>query len=101
MTVKLYVTEYNTIGYGAASAPSPMAMEPALTDQVVTATTSTASTAFNAATKFIRMLPDTLVYVKFGASPTATATSQRLTANVEYWRAVVPGQKVAVYDGSS
>ncbi len=101
MTVKLYITEYNVIGMGAAGMPAQMPAEPAVTNQVVTATTSTASTAFNANTNFIRMLPDTLVYVVFGASPTATATSQRLTANVEYWRCVIPGQKVAVYDGSS
>lgn len=97
----LWITEYNNIGYGAAGVPSPIAFEPAISDQTVTFTTATSSTAFAAGTKFIRLFSSADCHVVFGSSPTATASKQKLSAGVEYWRAVVAAQKVSVYDGTS
>ena len=69
--------------------------------QAVTYTSSTASAAFNEATRLIRVIADADVYLAFGAAPVATANSIRVTADtVEYFE-VNAGDKVACYDGSS
>ena len=98
---KLSITEYDVLPDDGRGRLLPLGGEPALADQEVTFTTATQSAAFNAKAKFIRLIADADCRVLFGANPTALAASQRLVADVEYWRAVVPGQKVSVYDGSS
>ena len=101
---KLSITEYDVLPDDGRGRLLPLGGEPALADQEVTFTTATQSSAFNGKTKFIRLVADAGradCRVLFGANPTALATSQRLVADVEYWRAVVPGQKVSAYDGSS
>lgn len=75
--------------------------EPIVADQKVTYTTSTQSSAFNDDTRYIRLAPTADCFVLFGSSPTALATSQKLFAGSEYFRMVVAGDKVAIYDGSS
>lgn len=75
-------------------------MKPGAT-QAVTYTTSTQSTAFDDATRIVRIIADADVYLAFGSSPTADANSIKLPANtVEYFE-VDAGFKVACYDGSS
>lgn len=97
----LWITEYHEIPIFAPGNAAPMASEPAVADQTVTFTTATASNAFNSAAKYVRLYPSANCHVKFGSAPTATASMQKLAAGVEYWRGVVAGQKVSVYDGSS
>lgn len=91
----LYITEYTKMasheGYGR---PPELAMEPG-TDQAVTFTTATQSAAFASPTRFVRVMSDTNCHVLFGSNPIATTTNQRLIADVEYWRAVAPGDKVS------
>ena len=88
------ITEGVPGSYGA------QVMKPAAT-QAVTFTTSTASAAFNEATRLIRVIADADVFLAFGLAPTATATAIKVPANtVEYFE-VDPGHKVACYDGSS
>ena len=98
---KLSITEYaSMLGHDGTGRPADLALEPG-TDQEVTFTTATQSTAFATSTRFIRMVADTNCRVKFGSNPTALAASQRLVADTEYWRGVVAGQKVSAYDGTS
>lgn len=88
------VTEGQAGKYGA------QVMRPHTT-QAVTYSTSTQSLAFGLNTNLVRIVSDADVYLTFGLSPTATATAIKLAANtVEYFE-VVPGDKVACYDGSS
>lgn len=75
--------------------------EPVVADQKVTYTSSTQSAAFNDSTKYIRMAPDATCFVLFGSSPTALATSQKLFGGQEYYRRVLAGDKVAIYDGTT
>jgi hypothetical protein len=75
--------------------------EPAVANQTVTFTTAVQSSAFNANTKFIRLIADAECHLLFGADPTATASHQMVPVDTEIWRMVVPGQKVSVYDGTS
>jgi hypothetical protein len=95
-----YITEYNSIGVQQGVAV-PVAQEPAVANQAVTFTTAVQSSAFNAATKFIRFIADADCHLLFGENPTATASHQLITADTEIWRMVTPGQKVSVYDGTS
>ena len=89
------ITEGVAGGYGA------QVMKPAAT-QAVTFAASTQSTAFDAATRLVRIIADADVFCLFGANPTATATNAiKIPANtVEYFE-VNPGDKVACYDGTS
>lgn len=99
----LYISEYRRGGADALGQSLPLALEPVVTDQTVTFTTATSSSAFNDKTRIVRLLASASCHVAFGTSPTATASNQRLIAGVEYWRAVDvnSGLKVSVYDGSS
>lgn len=96
----LNITEFAALGE-AGDFKFPVAKEPAVTTQSVTFTSATQSAAFNAQTRFVRLLPDANCYVLFGANPTAVATSEKLASGQEAWRAVNPEDKVSVYDGSS
>jgi len=64
---------------------------------------ASASAAFAAATRLVRLAAEAQCFVSFGTAPVADANSIMLTAGaVEYFE-VPPGQsyKVSVYDGTS
>lgn len=92
----LYIQEYERIAGDQDGHLVQAGFEPALASQAVTFSTTTASAAFNAKTKFVRLYSDTACFVKFGASPSATtATDMPLAANMPEFFAVVNGHKVA------
>lgn len=100
----LWITEYARVGLGDGTyrdGSVQMPLEPAETGQNVSFTTATQSAAFGSSTYFVRLVPSANCHVLFGANPTADADDQRLTAGEEYFRAVAPGDKLSVYDGSS
>lgn len=75
--------------------------EPALADQTVTTSgTSAQSAAFNANTQLIAISTPAAqaVCCLFGADPTATTGKLRLPANGVFFFGVKPGQKVALID---
>lgn len=90
-----YITEYNSIGVQNGNSV-PVAQEPAVADQTVTFTTATQSSAFNAATRYIRLIADAECHLKFGSNPTATTSMQQVQADTEIWRMVTPGDKVSI-----
>ena len=76
---KMYITEYaSAIGAGALQVPQ----EPPITVQEVNFTTSTASAAFQAGTKFISIQLDADGYVQFGTAPTAVNTADSRTSHI-------------------
>ena len=75
--------------------------EPAVASQAVTYSTSAQSAAFNAATRFIRVWPTTRCHLEFEDSPTATASSMRVSPTAGEYFGVRPTGKVAAYDGTS
>jgi hypothetical protein len=89
----MYITEYKDMGYAGDGLQIPQ--EPDVADQKVTFTTSTASAAFNAATRYVMIRLDAAGHVKFGTGPTATTSNRPLTADVEYYFGVASGSKVA------
>lgn len=97
----LLIQEYARLAPDVNSHRIQAGEEPAETSQSVTYTTSTQSAAFGASTKLIRVIADADVHLAFGTSPTATAASMRVTADTAEYFGVVPGHKVAAYDGTS
>jgi hypothetical protein len=98
------VSEYSTMVNDDNNRPVPAAQEPAVATQNVTYTTSTASAAFNAKTRFVRIICDAKAHFKFSTDGTnATAAMPYLpTDAAEYFS--VPrgvGYLVEFYDGSS
>jgi hypothetical protein len=92
----LYITEFAApaviTGQGA-----PVGAQPPLVEQTVAiGGTSTQSSAFNTATRFVRVHTDAICSISFGSSPTATATKARMAAGQTEYYAVKGGDKVAV-----
>jgi hypothetical protein len=101
----LYITEYSHLGTDREGKPVPVGREPG-TEQRVTFTTATQSTAFAKDTRFVRIQADADCFVLFGANPTATAANAKpMTADASEYFGVDPltvsGLKLSVYDGSS
>lgn len=96
----LFVTEYASLGADVAASVAPIAAEPAVTTQTVSFTTTTQSSAFNASTRFVRLIADADCHLLFGANPSATTSHQKVMADTVEWRAVQPGDKVAAVTAS-
>lgn len=94
----LYVTEFSHPEYDNANVVQ-IAREPMVTDQTVSISGSSGSSAaFNTLTNLVRLETDSICSVVFGTAPTAATTNRRMNANdVEYF-GVPQGQsyKVAV-----
>jgi hypothetical protein len=90
----LWVTEFAEIPM-VQGVPTPVAVEPAVAEQAVTFTTTTASSAFNGSTRYVRIISSADCHVRFGLAPTATTSTAKLLAGVAEWRAVTPLHKVA------
>lgn len=95
---KLHITEYGGL-VQTSGGVAPYPNEPALANQAITYTTTTPSAAFGANTRLVRLISDGLVFLKFGATPTADAGDSRLPADTIEYLGVKPGDKVAAYDG--
>ncbi len=97
------ISEYRKMPEDDGGEITPVALEPAITTQTVTYTTSTQSTAFNNSTHFVRIVCDAKAHFSFATSPTATANSPYLPADTPEYFGVTPGGaiEVAFYDGSS
>lgn len=95
----LYITEYAEMQIGPAGRGGQMPLEPPLAEQTVAiGVGSVASSAFNAATRFVRLHTDAICSVEFGTAPTATASKARMAANQTEYHGVPLGAsyKVAV-----
>ena len=92
----MYITEYEQmVKYPGSVAQVPM--EPPLAIQAVTFTTTTASAALNAATKFVSIQLSANGHVQFATSPTATTSTSRLhEANAVSFHGVPKGQSFKV-----
>lgn len=107
----LYITEYLAAAlpypYGGSTSnpfqnfPLDAAQEPEILTQTVDITAdSVQSEPFNTRTRFVRLHCDAICSVLFGLDPTATTSSQRMSANQTEYKGVVPGDVVAVIANS-
>ena len=92
----IWITELRAMPIDSNGKTVEAASLPAITTQKVAISgTSAQSAAFNADTKFIRVLSDLNCCILSSADPTATTSDLPLTAeNAEYF-GVIPGQKLA------
>lgn len=91
----VYISEYGTLGISNVG-PIPVAPEPAIADQTISITGSSAqSSAFSANTRYIRVHTDSICSILVGTNPTALLTSKRLNANQTEYFAVAEGAKLA------
>lgn len=97
----LHVTEFAGQARNEANSEYPAARTPPLADQKVSYTTSAQSSAFNASARMIRVYAPADVYVEFGSNPTATTSSMLIASGTTEYFGVLPGGKLAAYDGSS
>lgn len=98
MTV-LYITEFASQGMDNYGRAIQVGKVPPLAEQTVSISgSSTASSAFNAATNMVRIHTDSICSIEFGTAPTATTSTARLAANQTEYFTVPNGQsyKVAV-----
>jgi hypothetical protein len=88
----LFITEAGHMGKDGASDVVPVMQMPALANQAITiSSTSAQSAALNAATTIVLLQSDTDCWVVFGANPTATALMMPLPADVERYLGVPKG----------
>jgi hypothetical protein len=97
----LHIQEYSRLGADADGERIQAGSEPAVNSQTVTFSTSSQSTAFNKSTRLVRVVATSDAYLVFGDNPTATASGMKIAQDTAEYFGVKPGQKVAVYDGTS
>lgn len=94
------IVEYGQVKLDASSRIVQIAGA-VITTQVVTYTTSAQSTAFNTATRFIRIICTAKAHFTMSTNPTATANHPWVAADAVEYVGVVPADEIAFYDGSS
>lgn len=100
------VTEYRALALDSQGRELQIPLEPAVTSQIVTYTTATASAAFNSATRFVRIVCTAKAHYKFSTAGTAaTANDPYVPADSpEYYgiqNSTTSPLKINFYDGSS
>lgn len=98
------VVEFDAKGEAINGREVQLPKYPAVARQPVTYTTSTAtSNAFNGRTTYVGFIADAKAHFAVAASPTATANSEWVPADIWHFLSVEPGSglKIAFYDGSS
>ena len=98
------VTEYRSLASDSNGNWIPVALEPSITSQSVTYTTAVASSAFNSATRFIRVVCTAKAHFKVSVAGTnATANDPYMSADAPEYFGVQPNLslKINFYDGSS
>ena len=94
----IYITEYREQAKDTMGHLLPAGLEPAIANQRVAHTgTSAQSAALDAQTKFVMVHADSICSIKFGASPTAVVGEHRMGAGeTRYYGVNIPSLKIAV-----
>lgn len=91
----LYVTEFDGISVPLGGV-AQVCNQPPIAEQTVSFSSSTASSAFNAATRIVRIHTDSICSIAFGTSPTATTSKMRMVAGQTEYFAVPVNQSYKV-----
>jgi hypothetical protein len=92
----LFIEEFTEQGF-IGGGPTTMGKQPSIAVQTVAiGGTSEQSDAFDTATRVVRLHTDAICSYRFGADPTASATTPRMAAGQTEYFSVQPGHKVAV-----
>lgn len=98
------ISEYRSLATDAQGREVPVALEPPITTQTVTYTTSAQSSALDDQTRFIRVICDAKAHFVISAAGTnATDNSPFISSGVAEYFGVQAGTSMIVdfYDGSS
>jgi hypothetical protein len=98
------ISEYTALAADLSGKEIQVAMEPRITSQSVTYTTSAQSAALNSATRFVRIVCDAKAHYRFSTAGTnATANDPYLAVDAAEYFGVPPGGALIIdfYDGSS
>ena len=97
-----YITEFAELAADELGNELQLAnLSDATAEQNVTYTTSAASAAMNASTRYVRIICDAKAHFAVGSSPTATSSNTYVTADTAEYFAINPGEQIAFYDGTS
>jgi len=92
----LYITEFSGIGPDMTGRTPQTARLPAIVDQAITlSATSAQSAAFNAQTVMVRVQSDADCFILADSNPTATTSKMPLAAGSAEYFSVFPGLKIA------
>lgn len=94
----LYITEYSRLARDSEGRLLPASnLAGVVAEQAITISgSSTQSSPFNAATKWIELHPDATCSIATGTNPTATAGAHRIKQDERIYAAVQGGQMIAV-----
>lgn len=98
------VSEYRALAVDDSGREIPVALEPRITSQNVSYTTSAQSSAFNSATRFIRVICDAKAHFRITTAGTnAAATDPYIPADTPEYFGIQPNADLIIdfYDGSS
>ena len=92
----MYITEYEIVPLGAEGIGIQIPMEPPLAVQTVDFTTTTASAALQAGTRFVSIQLSADGHIHFAPTPVATIETSRVhKANAVSWHGVNKDTKIA------
>jgi len=92
----LYVAEFSTFGMDPNTGQAVAKVPPLVEQKLANAGAAVLSSAFNAATRFVRLHTDSICSVAFGAAPVATTSNMRFAANQTEYFAVNAGDSLSV-----
>ncbi|MCU7888872.1 MAG: hypothetical protein KZQ66_21290 [Candidatus Thiodiazotropha sp. (ex Lucinoma aequizonata)] len=94
----LSINEYGNLGHDLQGSILPAGLEPAAVIQNIafTKTLSAQSSAFHSDTRFVRLVSDVNVRLKFSYNPTADQNDSLMVAGQTEFFAVRPTMKVSV-----
>lgn len=90
-----YITEFAGMGT-TSTGVAPIAKYPSIANQTVAIGAEANSSAFNPATRFIRVHVDAICSIDIALNPTATTSMARLAANQTEYFSVFPGHNISV-----
>jgi len=92
----LDITEYTRLAADASGNTVMAGQEPGTVQQVAISASNAQSSPLADSTRYVRLHTDTACRIAFGATPTASATTQRMAANSTEFFGVTPGTRIAV-----
>lgn len=82
------------------SAPQASADDPPVENNLTDVATAKQTSAFDTATRLIRITANGVIHWKVGSNPTATTASPRLASGQVEYVGVKPGEKLSAIDGT-
>lgn len=93
------ISEYPVLARDNRGSVIATGVEPSDAHQQLTIGVEVKSAAFGGNTRFVRVHAESAIRIKFGPTPTASATSPRMAAGSTEYFGVTPGHQISVIAG--